>query len=95
MSPILFTSYSENFRKEAVEGFADFKIGHVIRTMKYADNLVLLSGEEAVLQGMTERLIDAVICYGMEMNLGKTKVMRISRQQSPVRSAKNTKKMRI
>jgi len=39
--------------------------------MNYADNLVLLSEEEEALQGMTERLIDAGICYGMEMNLEK------------------------
>jgi hypothetical protein len=91
LSPILFTSYIECHTKEAVEGFRDFKIGQVFLTMKYADNLVL-SEEEAVLQGMPERLIDAGICYGMKMNLEKTKVMRISRQPSPVESAINTKK---
>ena len=46
---------------------ADFKIGQAIRTVKYADNLVLLSKEEAVLQGMIERLIGIGRCYGMEM----------------------------
>ena len=46
-----------------------------------------------VLQGMTEGLIDAGICYGMEMNLEETKVMRISRQPSPVRCAINTKEL--
>jgi len=56
---------------EAVEGVGDCKTGQVIRAMKYADNLVLLSDEEAVLQGMTKILIDAGICYGMEMNLEK------------------------
>jgi hypothetical protein len=56
---------------KTVGGFGDFKIGQVIHTKKYADNLVLLSEEEAVLQGMTERLIDVGICYGMEMNLEK------------------------
>ena len=70
MSPILFTSYGEYLTKEAVEGFGDFKIQQVIRTMNYADNLVL-SEEEGVLQGMTERLVDAGICYGMEMDLEK------------------------
>ena len=37
----------------------------------YAGDLVLMSKEEAVLQGMTERLIEAGIYYGMEMNLEK------------------------
>jgi hypothetical protein len=35
--------YSEYLTKEAIEGFGDFKIGgQVIRTEKYADDLVLL-----------------------------------------------------
>jgi hypothetical protein len=56
VSLILFNLYSEYLTKEAAEGFGDFKIGQVIRTMKYADNLVLLSEEKAVLQGIIERL---------------------------------------
>jgi len=39
--------------------------------MNYAGNIVLLAVEEVVLQGMIQRLIDAGICYGMEMNLEK------------------------
>jgi hypothetical protein len=64
----------------ALEGLVDFKIGQVIRIVKYACDLVLLSKTEAVLQGMTERPIEIGRCYGMEMNVEKTKVMRISRQ---------------
>ena len=48
-----------NLPKEVLEGFVDFKTGgQVIRTVKYADDLVLRAKEEAVLQGMIERLID-------------------------------------
>ena len=53
--------------------------------MKYADDLVLLAKEEKVLQDMTEKLIETGRSYGMEMNVGKTKVMRISRQPFPVK----------
>ena len=43
LSSILFKLYSECLTKEALEGFVDFKIGgHIIHTMKYADDLVLL-----------------------------------------------------
>ena len=35
--------------------------------------------EEKVLQNMIDKLIEIVRCYGMEMNVEKTKVMRISR----------------
>jgi hypothetical protein len=43
--------------------------------VKYADGLVLMAKVETVLQGMIDRLIE----IGMEMNVEKTKVMRISR----------------
>jgi hypothetical protein len=70
--------YSEYLTKEALEGFGDFKIGvQVIGTVKYADDLVLLAMDEKVLQGVVDRLSEIGRCYGMEMNVGKTKVMRI------------------
>jgi hypothetical protein len=51
--------YSDYLTKEAFEGFGDFKItGQVICTVKYADDFVLLAKEDAVLQGITERLIE-------------------------------------
>ena len=48
------------------------------------DDLVLMAKEETVLQDMIDKLIEIGSCYGMEMNVEKTKVMRISRQPSPV-----------
>ena len=39
--------------------------------MKYTDDLVLLSKEEAVLQVMIERLIEIRRCYGMDMKVEK------------------------
>jgi len=48
--------YSEKLTKEVLERFGDFKIGgHVICTVKYANDLVLLAKEETVLHGITER----------------------------------------
>ena len=43
-----------------------------------------MAKEETVLQGMIDKLIEIGNCYGMEMNVEKTKVMKISRQPSPV-----------
>jgi hypothetical protein len=58
LSPILLNLYGEYLTKEAREGFGDLKIGEqVIRTMKYADGLVLMAKEETVLQEMIVRLI--------------------------------------
>ena len=57
----------------------------IFHTVKYAADLVLLAKEENVLQKMTDKLIAIGGCYGMEMNVEKTKVMRISKQQIPVK----------
>jgi hypothetical protein len=53
--------------------------------VKYADDLVLLAREEKVLQGVVDRLIEIGRRYGTEMNVKKTKLMRISRQPSPMK----------
>ena len=52
--------------------------------MKYADDHALISKEETVLKSMIDKLIEIGRCYGIEMNVEKTKLMRISRQPSPV-----------
>ena len=43
-----------------------------------------MAKEETVLQGMIDKVFEIGRCYGMEMNVEKTKVMRISRQPFPV-----------
>jgi hypothetical protein len=53
--------------------------------VKYADDFVLLAKEEKVLQDIIDKLTEIGRCYGMEMNVEKTKVMRISRQPFPVK----------
>jgi hypothetical protein len=54
--------------------------------VKYADDFLLLAKEETVLEGKPDRLNAVVGYYGMEMNVKKTKVKRISRQMSPEQS---------
>jgi hypothetical protein len=86
LSPILINWYSKCLTKDALERFGDLKIeGQIINTVKCADDLVLLAKEGMVLQGMTGKLIEIERSYGMEMNVEKTKVMRISRQLFPVK----------
>ena len=45
--------------------------------VEYADDLVLMAEEEMALKGMIDKLIEIGRCYGMKMNVKKTKVMRI------------------
>jgi hypothetical protein len=58
--------------KQAFEGFGDFKIGgQLLRTVKYADDFVLLATAETLLCGVADRLIEIGRYYGMEMNVEK------------------------
>jgi hypothetical protein len=69
LSPILFQLYTQYFTKETLENLEHLgKGGQIIRTVKYAHDLVLLAKEETVLQGMTDILTEIGSCYGMEMN---------------------------
>jgi hypothetical protein len=78
--------YNEFLTKEALEGFGDFEIGgQSIHAVKYADDLVLLAKEETVLQDTIDKLIEIGGCYGMEINVEKTKIIRLSRQPLPVK----------
>jgi len=84
LSPILFNLY---LTKETSEVFGCFKIRRQVnRDVKYADDIVLLAKEEALLQAATESPHEIGRCYGMEMNVEKPKVMRISRQPSAIRT---------
>jgi hypothetical protein len=42
--------------------------------VKYADDLVLLTKKEKVLQDMIDKLIEIGECCGMEMNVEKNKI---------------------
>jgi hypothetical protein len=69
--------------KEAPEAFGNIKTERqVISTVKYTDDLKLLAKEVTVLQVRTDRLIEIGKCYGMEMNVEKSKVMGISSNYS-------------
>jgi len=52
--------------------------GQVIRTVKYSDDLLLLAEEEVGLLSEFGR------CYGMKVNVEKTKVKIISRLSIPI-----------
>jgi hypothetical protein len=91
LSPLLFNLYSEYITQEALEGLADFKVGgQIISTVRYADDAVLLAKEETILQSMIDTLIEVRRGYGMEINVERTKTVRISRQPTPLQIKKKT-----
>jgi hypothetical protein len=63
--------------------------------VRYADDLVLLAEEETILPSMIDKPIGVGRGYGMEINVEKTKIMRISRQAAPlqIKIDKNRLKM--
>ena len=52
--------------------------------MKYADELLKTVKEKTALQYMTDTPTEIGTCDGMEKNVGKNEVMRISRHTFPV-----------
>jgi hypothetical protein len=60
LSQILFNLHRDYLSKDTLEGFKYSQVGHVIRTVKYADDLVLLATEEAVLQGVIAKLTEII-----------------------------------
>jgi hypothetical protein len=77
---------------KALEGFGDFKIGgQEIRTVKYANDLVLLAEEETVLQGTIDKLTEIGRWCGIEMNVDKTVVMGISWEPSQLQIMTDSK----
>ena len=72
--------YNECLIKRALNGLGVFNIGgQIIQTVKYTYDLVLMTKEGTVLQGMIDKVTEIGRCYGMTLNVEKTKVMRISR----------------
>jgi ABC-type iron transport system FetAB ATPase subunit len=62
--------YSQYITKETLERYGNIKTrAQVIRSVKYADDLVLLAKEETVLQSVNDRLTEIARCYGIEMGV--------------------------
>jgi hypothetical protein len=62
--------------------------------VKYGDDLALLAKEEKVLQDMIDKLTEIGRCCGMEINVEKTEVMRISKQPLPVKIMVDQKQLK-
>ena len=57
----------------------DFKIGRMINNVRFADNTAIVAKAQKELQDMVNRYVDTERNYGLEINIHKSHVMRVSR----------------
>jgi exonuclease III len=83
ISPLLFNLYSEFMIREAMEDMEGISVGGVnITNLRYADDAVLVADKRKKLQAMIDRLNDTCKEYGMEINVKKTKVMIMNKEET-------------
>src|SRR6267154_845199 len=82
--PLLFNLYSEFMIKEAMLGVEGVAFGGVnVADLRYADDAVLVPDGRKKMQKMMNRLSEACKAYGMEINIEKTKVMKMNKTKKP------------
>ncbi|KAI5742924.1 hypothetical protein M8J77_012730 [Diaphorina citri] len=81
ISPALFNIYAEQIIKETVENVHQGLLlnGRLINNLRYADDLVLLSSSRNGLIDLLKNLFESSKKYNMKINIKKSKVMRISK----------------
>lgn len=83
LSPLLFNVYSERIFREALEG-AEMGImvnGERLNNIRYADDTVMFADNPRGLQALMDRVIVCSRRYGLDINIGKTKLMVISKAE--------------
>uniref|UniRef100_A0A8D8UAM4 Craniofacial development protein 2 n=1 Tax=Cacopsylla melanoneura TaxID=428564 RepID=A0A8D8UAM4_9HEMI len=82
MSPALFNLYAEKLLEEALINERGIVVGNEnLKNIKYADDQAVLAESIVDLQRMVENIKEAGKKYGMKINAGKTKVMKIGREE--------------
>ena len=84
LSSLLFNIYVDRIVKEALEeSNLGIRVGgNHVPTLRYADDTVLIEKDEVGLQSLIEKVDRVGQKYGMRINAGKTKVMRIARKNN-------------
>lgn len=86
LSPLLFNIYIEELMQEAMEDIEEgVKVGgRLIKALRFADDQAMLATTQEGLQKMMDKLNLTSRKYNMKINIGKTKSMRISREEEEV-----------
>jgi len=83
LSPLLFNIYAQAMMDEAMdEVFDGVKVGgHLIQAVRFADDQAMTASSAEGLQSIMTKLNEVVERYKMRINIKKTKVMKIGRNQ--------------
>ena len=81
LSPMLFNLYTETIFRHITNMKGVTVGGRNISNLCYADDTVLLAGNEADLQKLLTIVREKSMEYGLNMNVKKTKVMVISKKK--------------
>ena len=66
--------------RKALAEVGDFKIGgRIINKIRFANDTAIIAKTQEELQDMVNRLNDTGKKYGMEINIHKSQIMRVSR----------------
>ena len=79
---ILFGEYLIKEVKEALAEVGDFKI---INKVRFVDDMAIIGKTQEELQDTVNRLVDTGRKNGMEINIDKSQVMRVSRSNESLR----------
>ena len=80
MSSILFNTYGEYLMKEALAEVEGFKIWRrIMNKVRFADDTAIIAKTQKALQDSVNRLVDTGRKYGMEINIDKSQVIKVSR----------------
>ena len=75
----LQTNLSIPSLKKTIAKVGDFKIGErIIIKLRFVDDMSIIAKTQEELQDVVNRLVDTGRKYGMEINIDKSQVMRVS-----------------
>ena len=81
--------------KEALTVSGDFMIGgRIINKVRFADDTTIIAKTQEELQDMVNNLVDTGRKYGMEINIDKSQVMRVSRSNKSLQIKVNNRELK-